>query len=118
MAKHILIPRSRRSMLTATALVHRAGIGVAARRAGSGARPPPAVPFDGEIADFYRARGGAPLWFAPSSGSAADQLIQLLASAQADHLNPRRYDVRGLRARGGRRAQRQSGSGPARRGAC
>jgi len=52
--------------------------------------------FDGEIAQFYRARDGAPLWFAPSSGPAADQFIQLLASAQADHLNPRRYDIRGL----------------------
>jgi murein L,D-transpeptidase YcbB/YkuD len=55
-----------------------------------------AVPFDGEIAEFYRARGGAPLWFGRTSGAAADQLIQLLASAQADNLNPRRYDVRGL----------------------
>jgi L,D-transpeptidase YcbB len=54
------------------------------------------VPFDGEIAQFYRARGGAPLWFARTSGTAADQLVQLLASAQADNLNPRRYDVRGL----------------------
>ena len=60
------------------------------------ARPSAAIPFDGEIADFYRGRSGAPLWFAPGSGGAADQLIQLLASAQADHLNPRRYDVRGL----------------------
>jgi murein L,D-transpeptidase YcbB/YkuD len=51
---------------------------------------------DGEIADFYRARGGAPLWFARNAGGAAPQLVQLLASAQADHLNPRRYNVRGL----------------------
>jgi murein L,D-transpeptidase YcbB/YkuD len=55
-----------------------------------------AAPFDSEIADFYRARGGAPLWFSPTSGNAAPQLIQLLASAQADHLNPRRYNVRAL----------------------
>jgi murein L,D-transpeptidase YcbB/YkuD len=60
------------------------------------ARSAAAVSFDGEIADFYRARGGAPLWFGPNSGGAAEQLVQLLASAQADHLNPRRYDVRGL----------------------
>src|SRR4029079_5240073 len=39
---------------------------------------------------------GAPLWFGPNSGGAADQLVQLLATAQADHLNPRRYDVRGV----------------------
>src|SRR5437868_9364166 len=60
------------------------------------ARTAAAVPFDGEIAEFYRARGGAPLWFGPASGAAADQLIQLLASSGADHLNPRRYDIRGL----------------------
>jgi murein L,D-transpeptidase YcbB/YkuD len=60
------------------------------------AKPVAAVPFDGEIAQFYRSRGGAPLWFARTSGTAADQLVQLLASAQADNLNPRRYDVRGL----------------------
>lgn len=51
---------------------------------------------DGEIAEFYRSRGGAPLWFAPGSGSAATQLLQLLQTAQADHLNPRRYNIRGI----------------------
>jgi murein L,D-transpeptidase YcbB/YkuD len=61
---------------------------------------------DGEIADFYRARGGAPLWLAPTSGAAAQQMISLLATAQADHLNPRRYNVKALsraldEARGG-----------------
>ena len=60
------------------------------------AKAPTAAPFDGEIADFYRARGGAPLWLAPNARGAAPQLIQLLATAQADHLNPRRYNVRGL----------------------
>ena len=52
--------------------------------------------FDREIAQFYRSRGGAPLWFAPTAGNAAPQLIQLLATAQADNLNPRRYNVRAL----------------------
>jgi len=51
---------------------------------------------DGEIAAFYRARAGAPLWLAPTSGAAAQQLISLLATSQADHLNPKRYNVRGL----------------------
>jgi murein L,D-transpeptidase YcbB/YkuD len=55
-----------------------------------------AVQFDNEIADFYRSRGGAPLWFGPHAGAAAPQLLQLLATAQADHLNPRRYNLRGL----------------------
>ncbi len=48
---------------------------------------------DGAIADFYRSRGGAPLWLSPSAGPAASQLIQLLATARADNLNPRRYPV-------------------------
>jgi murein L,D-transpeptidase YcbB/YkuD len=60
-------------------------------------QPAVAQSFDGgDIAAFYRARGGAPLWFAPRSGAAAQQLIQLLATAQADNLNPRRYNVRAL----------------------
>jgi murein L,D-transpeptidase YcbB/YkuD len=54
------------------------------------------APFDAEIADFYRSRGGAPLWFAPNAGNAAPQLLQLLATAQADNLNPRRYNLRAL----------------------
>ncbi|MEO6224790.1 MAG: hypothetical protein ABIO80_02915, partial [Sphingomicrobium sp.] len=37
-----------------------------------------------------------PRWFTPSSGTAAQQLIQLLATSQADGINPRRYNVRGL----------------------
>jgi murein L,D-transpeptidase YcbB/YkuD len=50
----------------------------------------------GDIAAFYRARGGAPLWFSQRSGAAPQQLLQLLATAQADDLNPRRYNVRSL----------------------
>ncbi len=60
----------------------------------------------GEIADFYRARDGAPLWFAPRSGGAAQQLVQLLATAQADNLNPKRYNVRALQ-----RAVQEANSG-------
>jgi murein L,D-transpeptidase YcbB/YkuD len=51
---------------------------------------------EGAIADFYRSRGGAPLWLAPGSRDAAQQLVQLLATSYADNLNPRRYNVRGL----------------------
>ncbi|HEY8591612.1 MAG TPA: L,D-transpeptidase family protein [Sphingomicrobium sp.] len=50
----------------------------------------------GGVADFYRARGGRSLWFSPGSGAAAQQLVALLATAQADRLNPRRYNVRAL----------------------
>jgi L,D-transpeptidase YcbB len=60
------------------------------------AKTAPVAAFDGAIADFYRARGGAPLWLAPNAGAAAPQLIQLLSTAQADRLNPRRYNVRAL----------------------
>ena len=52
--------------------------------------------FGGEIGDFYRARGGAPLWFAPGAAGAPQQLLQLLATAQADNLNPKRYNARGV----------------------
>src|SRR5689334_18778383 len=103
MSKHIS-PLLVKSILTAGVLC----IVAAAAPLGApvSAKTPSVVAFDGEIAQFYRSRGGAPLWFAPTSAGAADQLIQLLATAQADHLNPRRYDVRGLEraaadARGG-----------------
>ena len=58
------------------------------------ARPAPSR--DGGVDAFYRARDGAPLWLAPASGAAAQQLISLLATAQADHLNPKRYNLRAL----------------------
>lgn len=50
----------------------------------------------GGVDAFYRTRSGSLLWLAPGSGSAAQQLISLLATAQADHLNPKRYNVRAL----------------------
>jgi L,D-transpeptidase YcbB len=52
--------------------------------------------YAGDVAAFYRARGGAPLWFSPAAGNAAQQLVQLLATAQADNLNPKRYNVKAL----------------------
>ena len=48
------------------------------------------------IAEFYRSRGGAPLWFSPTSGASVQNLMLLLSTAQADGLNPNRYNVRGL----------------------
>lgn len=50
----------------------------------------------GSIAAFYRSRGGAPLWFSPTSGASVQNLMLLLSTAQADGLNPNRYNVRGL----------------------
>jgi murein L,D-transpeptidase YcbB/YkuD len=48
------------------------------------------------VAEFYRARGGAPLWFSPRSGNAAQQLLMLLTTARADNLNPSRYNAKGV----------------------
>jgi murein L,D-transpeptidase YcbB/YkuD len=70
--------------------------GVLASAASAPAAAAVAPSAGGEIAAFYHARGGAPLWLAPTSGSAAQQLIQLLATAQADGLNPKRYNAKGL----------------------
>ena len=52
--------------------------------------------YQAEVAAFYQARGGAPLWFSPSAGNAAQMLVQQLSTAQADNLNPRRYNIRAL----------------------
>jgi len=58
---------------------------VAAKKSSSSAR---------EVADFYRARGGRLLWLSPSAGAAGQQLVQMLSTAQADNLDPRRYPIR------------------------
>jgi murein L,D-transpeptidase YcbB/YkuD len=42
------------------------------------------------------AQSFGPRWFGPGSGAAAQQFVQLLATAQADGLNPKRYNVKGL----------------------
>jgi murein L,D-transpeptidase YcbB/YkuD len=49
-----------------------------------------------DVSPFYRARGGSPLWLAPGAGAAATQLLSLLATAEADHLNPKRYNVKSI----------------------
>ncbi len=78
-----------------------ATLALGAAFAGIAPRPAPAVaaaadPSAAGVASFYRARGGAPLWFAPRSGAAAQQLLQLLSTASADNLDPRRYDTNRL----------------------
>jgi murein L,D-transpeptidase YcbB/YkuD len=60
------------------------------------------------IADFYRARNGAPLWFSPGAGDAAQQLLNLLATARTDGFTPERYRLAAVqeavaRARSGKR---------------
>src|SRR5206468_174869 len=80
----------------AGALIAAAGVAVAPQMLATA--PAHAQAVDSDVAAFYRARGGAPLWFSPRSGAAAQQLVQLLATAQADHLNPKRYNVRALQS--------------------
>lgn len=94
MAKLLGAPLGR----VAAAAVALAAIGIATPMmlGSSPAAAAAAAQFDSQVADFYRARGGAPLWLSPSARNAAAQLVQLLETAQADHLNPKRYDVRGL----------------------
>ena len=68
-----------------------------------------AFAIDGNVGSFYASRGGAPLWFSPTSGAAAQQLLQLLATAQADGLNPKRYNLKALN----RAVQAAQGGDPA-----
>ena len=87
-----------RASLTAAAAVAlgTAFLGIAPRPAESVAARPVVSEHGAAIAAFYRSRGGAPLWFSPRSGAAAQQLIQLLTTASADNLDARRYDTRNL----------------------
>jgi murein L,D-transpeptidase YcbB/YkuD len=75
-------------MATAGALML---IGAGSATAAAPAQLQQAVSTSQSVADFYRARGGAPLWLAPSSGDAAEQLLSLLRSADLDGLDPERY---------------------------
>jgi murein L,D-transpeptidase YcbB/YkuD len=50
------------------------------------------------VADFYKARKDAPLWFSPEAGDAAQQLVRLLNSASVDGLNPQKYYTPELQA--------------------
>src|SRR4051794_33206664 len=62
-------------------------------------RPAIAQPQVGQSADdFYRARKNAPLWFSPTAGDAAQQLIALLSTASLDGLNPDKYHPAALQA--------------------
>jgi murein L,D-transpeptidase YcbB/YkuD len=93
----------RLKLLSAAALVAAVGgVPVALAPTAAIARAPDS---SGAVAEFYRSRGGAPLWFGPRSGNAAQQLLTLLSTARADNLNPNRYNVKGV-ARAIQAAQR------------
>ena len=56
------------------------------------AKAPSAKPTYGlSLDDFYQARKGAPLWFGPAAGNAAQKLLLTLSNARADGLDPGRY---------------------------
>jgi len=87
----------RTSLTVAAALaVGAAALGVAPRPAESSAAALVVADQSSTVESFYRSRGGAPLWLSPRSGPAAQQLVQLLSSASADNLDPRRYNVRNI----------------------
>ena len=106
-----LFGRLTRASLTMAAITAALCLGaVAPAQAAAPKRSAVTSEVQASINDFYRARGGAPLWFAPNSGLAARRLMDLLGTAQADNLNPNRYITKALNravhaaSRGDRRA--------------
>ena len=65
-----------------------------ARAKPAAAAPAPAPRIS--VADFYRARQGAPLWLSKTSGDAAQQLFLMLSNARLDGLDPQNYRVTAL----------------------
>lgn len=88
--------RSARASAAAIALVATLGLTAAVPATAATATGSGFAQGGDEIGDFYRSRGGAPLWLAPGAGNAAPLLLQILGSAKADNLNPKRYPVRNL----------------------
>src|SRR5258707_522949 len=69
---------------------------------------PTVAPSNQSVADFYRLRKEAPLWFSPTAADSAEQLIALLSTASLDGLDPDKYHVAALQpvleqARSGKR---------------
>ena len=50
------------------------------------------------VGDFYRGRHGAPLWFSPAAGNAAQDLVRLLNTADIDGLSAGKYYTPALQA--------------------
>lgn len=95
--------------VVAALLLAAAPVSAAARTAPAPNVARPAQPGFGQtLDDFYRMRNGYPLWLAPNSGDAAQQLLTLLSTANLDGLNPARYQLAELQqaieaARAGKR---------------
>lgn len=88
--------RPARFSLCALALAAAAAMLPAARAEAAAATAELTAPFGGQsIADFYAARGGAPLWLRwdGSNGAELTILLDYLRTAEADGLDPGRYRV-------------------------
>ena len=48
------------------------------------------------VGDFYRARAGRPLFLAPGNEHAAQSLLHLLETAEADGFDPKVYRIKEL----------------------
>src|SRR5690242_8797670 len=48
------------------------------------------------VDDFYRGRNNYPLWLAPTSGDAAQELLKLLSTSNVDGLDPAKYRVEAI----------------------
>jgi murein L,D-transpeptidase YcbB/YkuD len=55
-----------------------------------------AVAADQAVEDFYDSRRGRPLWFRAGEQEAARQLFELLATAELDGLDPRKYNAKAV----------------------
>jgi L,D-transpeptidase YcbB len=64
-----------------------------AAAAAAPAQAPHAIAATQSVDDFYRGRNNYPLWLAPNAGDAAQQLINLLSTANLDGLDPGKYHV-------------------------
>ena len=69
---------------------------VANGQAAASTQPQHAAVGGQSVDDFYRGRNGYPLWLAPNAGDSAQQLLNLLSTANLDGLDPAKYNVPAL----------------------
>jgi murein L,D-transpeptidase YcbB/YkuD len=84
--------------LAAAALMFVAAPAAAAAAAAPAAQAQAVAAAPQSVDDFYRGRNNYPLWLAPNAGDAAQQLLNLLSTANLDGLDPTKYHVAELQA--------------------
>ena len=90
------MPKTARPMLLAAAAAAFTAVPLAVPVASPALAAKRVAPVERDVSAFYAARGGRLLWLAPTSGNAAQELVQLLSTAQVEGLNPNRYNLRGI----------------------